>query len=351
LQDHIFDAERVGFDELFGAYVGANRGICDAYANGYKPKSDEYVSKTGYRYPAGRKKWREGMSAEFGDANFPYALTEREFTHHPTIVRRFQSKLTCEGCGAWVPGMGPGTFQKFGYPESVAPLRSSMHEQLDDPAAYRDPKNTLGREAARAYWIPFWALVFSMAGALTHLYKVLFLSGTFATHRIGWAMRKVAESRRAFVIHVMEIRLADLFTKACLIFVVSLAIWVGFTENRITAMPEVNASREQLKSDHWLVGRMVFWAVNAQHHAYPINEWLRPGWLTFGTKEVPEEASASTGYAWSCSDYNSYVQPVKAKESDFNVLRMVWDAAAPGAVFRNIAHGWVHMIKRMVGGV
>lgn len=145
-------------------------------------------------------------------------------------------------------------------------------EDLDDPKHFETGED--GEKAARTYWVPIWALLFSMVGAVVHLFKMAFTVTEYVQRRafqtVGaadstLAARVVGHSRRLIALGIL-----------------GLSLFIYLSENRVT----VNGNYERLHRVMWskqpIVGALAaHWTINAQALLYPFTRKFRPEWLDF----------------------------------------------------------------------
>ena len=145
-------------------------------------------------------------------------------------------------------------------------------DNLDDAKHFEAGED--GEKAARTYWVPIWALLFSMVGAVVHLFKMAFTLTEYVQRRAfqsvgaadsALAARVVGHSRRLIALGVL-----------------GLSLFIYLSENRVT----VNANYERLHRAMWskqpLVGAVAaHWTINSQALLYPFTRKFRPDWLDF----------------------------------------------------------------------
>lgn len=145
-------------------------------------------------------------------------------------------------------------------------------QDLDDPKHFEAGED--GEKAARTYWVPIWALLFSMVGAVVHLFKMAFTITEYFQRRAfqtvgaadsALAARVVGHSRRLIALGIL-----------------GLSLFIYLSENRVT----VNANYERLHRAMWskqpIVGALAaHWTINAQALLYPFTRKFRPDWLDF----------------------------------------------------------------------
>jgi hypothetical protein len=145
-------------------------------------------------------------------------------------------------------------------------------QDLDDAKHFETGDD--GEKAARTYWVPIWALLFSMVGGVVHLFKMAFTVTEYVQRRafqtVGaadstLASRVVGHSRRLIALGIL-----------------GLSLFIYLSENRVT----VNSNYERLHRVMWskqpIVGALAaHWTINAQALLYPFTRKFRPDWLDF----------------------------------------------------------------------
>jgi hypothetical protein len=136
-----------------------------------------------------------------------------------------------------------------------------------------------GERAARAYWVPIWALLFSIVGAFTHIFKMIFTVTEYA-HRMTFHRVRAADSPLAEAV-ISNSR----FVTAIVVFAMAFVIY--FADNRITGHPKYIELRPLLFQSNPIAGGLAaHWTVNAQGFFYPFTSKLRPDWLTFNSDPI-----------------------------------------------------------------
>ena len=131
-----------------------------------------------------------------------------------------------------------------------------------------------GERAARTYWVPIWALMFSMFGAFTHIFKLIF-TVTEYVHRLTFHQIGAADSPLAQRV----IRNSRSVTAAV---VIGMGLFVYFADNRVTGHERYAEMRPRMWRTSPVVGGIAaHWTVNAQGLLYPFTRKIRPAWLRF----------------------------------------------------------------------
>lgn len=145
-------------------------------------------------------------------------------------------------------------------------------EDLDDPKHFEAGED--GEKAARTYWVPIWALLFSMVGAVVHVFKMAFTLTEYVQRRAfqsvgaadsALAARVVGHSRRLIALGVL-----------------GLSLFIYLSENRVTVNPNYERLHRAMWSKQPVVGAIAaHWTINSQALLYPFTRKFRPEWLDF----------------------------------------------------------------------
>jgi hypothetical protein len=143
---------------------------------------------------------------------------------------------------------------------------------LDDPQHFESGED--GEKAARTYWVPIWALLFSMVGAVVHVFKMAFTLTEYVQRRAfqsvgaadsALAARVVGHSRRLIALGVL-----------------GLSLFIYLSENRVTVNPNYERLHRAMWSKQPVVGAIAaHWTINYQALLYPFTRKFRPEWLDF----------------------------------------------------------------------
>jgi hypothetical protein len=194
-----------------------------------------------------------------------------EFLQQPALSGYIAKQLACFDCQFKV-GM---TRESFGRELFKWTQKHNVERTVNNFASasyFEDGRD--GESAGRSYWVPIWALFFSMLGAFTHLFKMLFTAAEYfqrtTFHRVRAADSLLADE----VVGNSK-------------FMIGLAIsliimFIYFSDNRVTSDPSYLKVRKQLWDEHPVVGAIAaHWTINAQGMVYPFTKKLRPDWLEF----------------------------------------------------------------------
>lgn len=210
------------------------------------------------------------------DRAVPPGLSEDAFYAHASVTRYLQRQLACFDC-KYAIGMGREAFGREYFANARQRDVAEAVQTFSDPREFETGRN--GDRAARTYWAPILALLFSMLGAFTHVFNLL-VTTTAYFQRNTFSHIDAADSAIANEVIANSRRV----TAGA---VIALALFTFFYENRITGNPNYIEQRATLWQERPLVGAIAaHWTVNAQSLAYPFTKKLRPDWLSFATDPV-----------------------------------------------------------------
>lgn len=201
----------------------------------------------------------------------PPGLAFAQFAAHPAVVRHFRMEAACNPC-AFRYGMGRAEYTRELHRWTEADNVKATLNNLDNPRHFESGAD--GEKAARTYWVPIWALLFSMVGAVVHLFKMAFTVTEYVQRRAFQAVgasdsplagRVVGHSRRLIAAGIL-----------------ALTAFIFFTDNRVSAHPSYQALHRAMWSSQPVTGALAaHWTINAQGLVYPFTRKLRPDWLDF----------------------------------------------------------------------
>ena len=102
----------------------------------------------------------------------PAKLDWTSLAAHPSSVRFLRMRMGCFDCQFQVD-MNRKTFGRELHTWTQANNVKRAIQTFDSPEHFQEGRD--GERAARAYWVPIWALLFSIVGAFTHLFKMIFV--------------------------------------------------------------------------------------------------------------------------------------------------------------------------------
>jgi hypothetical protein len=143
---------------------------------------------------------------------------------------------------------------------------------LEDPRHFESGED--GEKAARTYWVPIWALLFSMLGAVAHLFKMAFTVTEYVQRRAFQAVgaadsplagRVVGHSRRLIAVGIL-----------------ALSTFIYPHRQPRDRQPQLLRAHKAMWASQPVTGALAaHWTINAQGLVYPFTRKLRPDWLDF----------------------------------------------------------------------
>ena len=239
-----------------------------AYRDGSAQFSKDLVSK-------GRAKAMEAWTAHIreqleGQIVAP-GLPLAAFMKDPSIGKFVAKRLACFDC-EFRSSMTRDEFGRELFKWTQAANVKQILETLE--SAQHFEKGRDGETAARMYWVPIWALLFSMIGAFTHMFKLIFTVTEYA-HRQSFHAINAADSPLANrVVHNSRIVTAAV--------TLGIGLFIYFADNQVTSHEGYKYLRKTMWQKHPIVGGLAaHWTVNAQGFIYPFTSKIRPAWLEF----------------------------------------------------------------------
>lgn len=167
------------------------------------------------------------------------------------------------------PDLSPSDFEQTVYRPTISfDARQLIEDRLVDPQNYRDrgEKAQIGRDSYRALIVPMIALLFSLLGAFTHIFKCL----GFFTRALCYVPPRLYAA--AFVGYALVVLTVPM-------------LWTNkVTEQRLFLdLKQQNGST--LGPMGWIIAHSVQWTAQVQPVFYPLNERVRLhllGGLTYG---------------------------------------------------------------------
>lgn len=218
------------------------------------------------------------VAYQLDGAVIPAGLSFAAFQKHPVVVKRLRGEMGCFDCQLTM-GMDREAFGREIFKWTQAHNVTKAVDTLADPKSFESGR--YGERAARIYWAPILALLFSMAGAFIHVFKLL-VTITAYFHRLTFNRIDSADSPLANEVITNNNRV----TAAAII---ALVLFVYFADNRITGNAGYVAARERMWSESPIIGAVAaHWTVNAQGFVYPFTKKIRPPWLTFSNDPIAD---------------------------------------------------------------
>ena len=266
------DWDRDNGDAAYADYQGVEREITQLHAGPYTALSREYEATLAARgREAADSAWNKGIREVLEGGSMPPGLSFEEFVAHPAMLRFMRMALACIDC-TFRHGMPRAELTRELHKWTEAQNVQTTLSNLDSPEHFESGHD--GESAARTYWVPIWALLFSMVGAVVHLFKMAFTLTEYVQRRAFQAVG-AADS-------VLANRIVGHSRRLIALGILMLSLFIFFSDNRVTA----NANYVRLHQAMWasqpVVGAIAaHWTINAQGLLYPFTRKIRPGWLDF----------------------------------------------------------------------
>ncbi len=258
------------------------------HAGPYLEASEEYAQRL---HSEGQAKadefWARRSSQILDGPAFAPGLSYDEFGRTDAAKRYLRNTLGCFDC-EFTHDMPREEFLAEFYKYNQANNLRMMQERFESAEHFE--RGIDGENAARAYWVPIWALLFSMVGAFTHIFKIAFTVTEYVVRRT-LLRAQAADSRLAGDL----VRNAQMLLAAALVL---LALFIYFFDNRVTGSPNYQELRKDMWKTNPVIGAIAsHWTINAQGLIYPFTQKIRPDWLQFksdpftwlGITKPPEE--------------------------------------------------------------
>jgi hypothetical protein len=258
--------------QAYAAYRDAVHQLETTLLDAYAAASQTYVNDVRALGPAAAQRHWEEIALPLLDREaIAPGLSKEAFLHDPAITRYMRKKLGCFDCEFNVD-MDRQVFGREFHKWNQADNIRQAIEFFASAKHFETGRD--GERAARTYWVPIWALLFSMLGAFTHIFKMIFTTTEYA-HRLAFKRIKAADSELAnHVVHNSRILTAAV--------VVGMVLFIYFSDNRITSHTRYVEMRALMWQVSPLVGGVAaHWTVNAQGFLYPFTRKIRPSWLKF----------------------------------------------------------------------
>jgi hypothetical protein len=266
------DWERDNGDAAYAAYQASVKELEDIHAGPYAEASQAFETM---RASQGREAAEAAFTREvrglLEGGTAPPGLSLAEFVAHPAALRYLRMAAACNECelrhgmprDAYTRELHKWT-EKENVKTTIGNLESSEHFETGKD----------GESAARTYWVPIWALLFSMVGAVVHLFKMAFTLTEYVQRRAFQAVgaadstlarRVVGHSRRLIALGIL-----------------ALSLFIFFSDNRVTGTETYAKVHRAMWMTQPVVGAVAaHWTINAQGLVYPFTRKFRPDWLDF----------------------------------------------------------------------
>ena len=203
--------------------------------------------------------------------SLPPGLAIDEFQKLPVFQSLIGNNLGCFDCKLRL-GMDRPALTREVFDKTQTKNVIQVEETLRDPDHFQQGRD--GESAARTYWVPIWALLFSMVGAFTLVFKLIFTVSEYVQRR-SFRRANAADSILANTV----IANSKSLIAGGLLFV---ALFVYFSDNRVTSTENYIRLHKQMWHDQPIVGAIAaHWTINAQALLYPFTRKIRPTWMTF----------------------------------------------------------------------
>ena len=276
--------------QAFAAFQDVAHRVKTTAFDEYAAASQAYLSDTRTAGIAAAKvRWDAAVRRLLDGEAITPGLTREAFLRDPAINRYMRGKLGCFDCEFNVD-MDRQSFGREYFKWTQANNVRQAVETFGSARYFESGRD--GERAARTYWVPIWALLFSMLGAFTNFFKLVVTTMEYA-HRVTFDRIKASDSMLANQI----ISNSRNVTAAV---VIGMALFIYFADNRITAHERYVEMHTRMWRSSPLVGAIAaHWTVNAQALLYPFTRRIRPSWLTFDEDPVAKVPFAS---AWLSRD-------------------------------------------------
>ncbi len=275
-------------DQVWRGYETTVDDIRRLHEGAYQEASAEYAQRLRSEGKAKADAFWVKRGGEVLDGPaFAPGLSYDEFGRTDAAKRYLRNTLGCFDCD-FAHDMKREAFLAEFYKYNQANNLRMMQDRFDSAEHFEQGQD--GENAARAYWVPIWALLFSMVGAFTHIFKIAFTVTEYVVRRT-LLQAQAADSRLAGEL----VRNAKSLLAAALVL---LMLFVHFFDNRVTGNPNYQRLREDMWRTSPVIGAMAsHWTINAQGLIYPFTQKIRPDWLQFksdpftwlGLTKPPEE--------------------------------------------------------------
>jgi hypothetical protein len=266
------DWDRENGDAAFAAYRDLERELREMHAGPYADASRLYRETLASQgRAAAESAWGREIRGLLGTGDMPPGLALEAFVAHPAAERHLRMGSACNDC-AFRFGMARDDYTRELHKwTEVQNVRTTIGN-LENPEHFESGKD--GESAARTYWVPIWALLFSMVGAVVHLFKMAFTLTEYVQRRAFQAVgaadsplahRVVGHSRRLIALGIL-----------------ALSLFIYFSDNRVTGNPEYARLHRAMWATQPVVGAIAaHWTINAQGLVYPFTRKIRPEGLDF----------------------------------------------------------------------
>ncbi len=266
------DWDRENGDAAYAAYKDVEKEIARMHAGPYADASRAYdAALASQGKAAAEAAWNREIRGLLEGSVVPPGLAFAEFVAHPGVLRYLRMTSSCLDC-AFAYGMTRAGYTRELHRWTEAQNVKTTISNLESPEHFESGED--GESAARTYWVPIWALLFSMVGAVVHLFKMAFTVTEYVQRRAFQAVgaadsllarRVVGHSRRLIALGIL-----------------ALSLFIYFSDNRVTGTPTYVRLHQAMWASQPVVGAVAaHWTINAQGLVYPFTRKFRPAWLDF----------------------------------------------------------------------
>jgi hypothetical protein len=186
-------------------------------------------------------------------------------------LRQLRSAAACNECVFRV-GMSRAEYNRELHRHTEAENVRATLANLESARHFETGED--GEKAARTYWVPIWALLFSMVGAVVHLFKMAFTLTEYVQRR---AFQTVGASDSA-----LAARLVGHSRRLIALGILALSLFIYLSENRVTVNPNYERLHRGMWASEPIVGALAaHWTINAQAMLYPFTRKFKPDRLDF----------------------------------------------------------------------
>ena len=259
-------------DPSYAAYQNAEAELRQLHAGPYAEATRTYEAKLG---SGGRKEadafWEQRIRELMQGGAVSPRLGLEEFARQAASRKIIRLTMGCFDC-EFAAGMERAALTRELFKWTQADKVRSMLDLIESPERFERGHD--GETAARTYWVPIWALLFSMLGAFTHIFKIAFTATEYVQRRT----LKRADAADSELGHAL-VRNGKLLLALALLI---LALFIYFTDNRVTGNESYIRLHQNMWADQPIVGAIAtHWTINAQGLIYPFTKKIRPPWLHF----------------------------------------------------------------------
>ena len=124
--------------------------------------------------------WESRIRELIPGGPLPPGLAIDEFQKLPVFQSLIGNNLGCFDCVLRL-GMDRPALTREVFDKTQTKNVAQFEETFRDPDHFQEGRD--GESAARTYWVPIWALLFSMVGAFTLVFKLVFTVSEYVQRR------------------------------------------------------------------------------------------------------------------------------------------------------------------------